>query len=774
MASSSTINCLPDDVLVKIFRHSNRPVVPPAGCYALRAISQWPLTDPAAVAASIVPEAEFWRGSSPDLPIPAPPASADAALVLAIAAVCRRWRRIAHRSARSLHVRQDRMVAREDLARIVAHFTALTHVHLSDGSVDGVDDDLLAALASSCPDLTMLLVGAGINTPDPEEDDSEDEEGKERPVTTAGLDALFRACPGLEHLSLHCAFRGSKLPPSFFRLTRLRTLCLRDLTAIEDPGFTDLALLAHLSVEARTVTLSQLSRLSALPNLTSLFVPKWSWLVRCNAALTFPDLPALRSLGFAEPVEDAELAIRAEWTCARLQRLLLNVTNASLPDLSSALFPCLRELWLSEIRLDALSFTTLGALEALNIFACPGLLTLPEDIGRLTRLKSLELHVVKCARLAHLPRTISGLTALKMLTVEEGGLASLEEGLSELTGLRSLVPRKCHALQHLPPLLSMLSSLTDLEISSRRVVSLPEGIGQLSKLCRLWLGGCARLEKAPESLPASLQALGLGSDSSSVELPDMAMAPNLRRLCLNRVAVRQRLATSRTLSELEQLEVRLGPAREVLPVNLRFLSHLRALHVSRACSLQELPNGIGSAVPQLRQLHVGGAECLEEIPDSVTHLTHLSSLRLEAPKLTCLPNGLGVLTRLRDLSLHGCSSLSHLPPSITNLSYLGKLDVSGSPLVALFPSFRHCTRLRELHLVGCVNMRGLPEDVWRLTALRLLDLRGWNVFYEVFLHMRDALRGKLAGCSLRHEHGPAMGAEDQGVASYREERCSRL
>ncbi|CAI5458676.1 unnamed protein product [Closterium sp. Yama58-4] len=235
---------------------------------------------------------------------------------------------------------------------------------------------------------------------------------------------------------------------------------------------------------------------------------------------------------------------------------------------------------------------------------------------------------------------IGELTNLRTLVLSwSEQLQRLPEGTSHLGDLRELTLSCCSKLTALPASITQLTRLNTLEAPMCiKLASAPRALENLSCLRELDLTGCVRLKKTLESLPRSLESLprsletlSLGNDTRSIVLPDLSATPNLKKLNLIRVTIRNAPTTSRCLSQIEHLELRLGTEQTEPPLLLGFLSRLRDLRLSNAVSLRHLPHEIGSALPQLRQLHVEGAESLTEIPESVMRLVQLTSLHMEAP-----------------------------------------------------------------------------------------------------------------------------------------------
>ncbi|CAI5521196.1 unnamed protein product [Closterium sp. Naga37s-1] len=164
-------------------------------------------------------------------PLSAPPALTDPAYNHLIASVCSRWRRLARRQVSMLLVKKNRVVPLADLTAAIACFPHLSHVHLSDNSVETIDDAFLAHLAASCPKHVSLHVGKGMTKQWCRVG------GEGFPVTAAGVDRFVRRCTQLHHLSLYCPHPYEYLPPSLANLAHLHTLGLTHIPKCEGVGW---------------------------------------------------------------------------------------------------------------------------------------------------------------------------------------------------------------------------------------------------------------------------------------------------------------------------------------------------------------------------------------------------------------------------------------------------------------------------------------------------------------------------------------------------------
>jgi len=137
------------------------------------------------------------------------------------------------------------------------------------------------------------------------------------------------------------------------------------------------------------------------------------------------------------------------------------------------------------------------------------LTTLPESLGRLTQLKSLHLFV---NRLKSLPEWVGQLTQLQTLNLADNQLTALPESLNRLTQLRSL-NLFCNQLRELPESLLDMKELIELSFSDNHISSLPSWIGELRRLREIYAAD-NEFESLPDEIGnlRELRCLALGGE----------------------------------------------------------------------------------------------------------------------------------------------------------------------------------------------------------------------------------------------------------------------
>ncbi|CAI6009212.1 unnamed protein product [Closterium sp. NIES-65] len=756
MDSSRThIHDLLDDVLLRILWPSERsssctsesdhddlwnPLAPRLTCFA----------------AHDTPE-EPWRKRA-DTPMPTPPASADAAHNLFIASICRRWRRLAQRHVSSLLVKDNRVVSHRDVLNAAACFPRLTHLHLSDFSVETLDDAFLADLAVSCPGLRALHVGMLTEVLTEVEVEGKHERNG-RVITESGLDFFFRHCSHLEHLSMCCLEENLNPPASFFQLQHLRTLILSTAFVLKSPDLSALSSLTTVSIETSSLHYDQLSSLLQLANLTRLALPDDIRVISAHPpAFSLAQLPTLQSLKFG--LDDAHFTVffPPGSPFRLLKRLHLShcFTQERLPSKIGQVLPHLQEL--SIIECENLSdltdeFTSLTCLESLTVSYC-SVSTLPEGFGNLPALKVLVLHQLPlrtlpasftrlasleaffldwCERMNELPAGFGRLTALQSLSFAGSAILHIPEDLGGLTNLQTF-RFEYNSKHQLLSSLAQLPSLTRLELVRLEHIELPEGIGELTNLQELHIQNCFFLKEISGFVTSlvSLRVLRITECDNLVSvsrrLDGLTSLTQLElRECWQLIEAPQALPLSlqalcEHLSGVRHLELVLEEGAEESLSALTRLPRLRTLTLREVCSLNSLVEFGGSGLRELRELNIIAE--LPELPAAITTLHHLTSIQIYSPKLSSLPHAFGAFSRLRKLDLSCCSSLTHLPASLTQLSCLHELNVTKTSIRLLPSGFAQLSRLRKLVLNGCEQLEALPDDISEFRMLEYISTSG--------------------------------------------------
>ncbi|HEV2803623.1 MAG TPA: COR domain-containing protein [Chthoniobacterales bacterium] len=306
----------------------------------------------------------------------------------------------------------------------------------------------------------------------------------------------------------------------------------------------------------------------------------------------------------------------------------------------------------------------------------PKLSELPESLGQLTQLQSLDLSGNK---LTALPESLSQLTQLQSLNLSSNQLTALPKSLSELTQLQSLDLSR-NQLTIVPKSLGELTQLQTLDLSNNQLTVLPESLGQLTKLQTLNLSS-TRLKVAPEWLGqlVQLRSLDLSHNELTILPECVRQLVQLQSLDLssNQLTILPKWVGQLTrLQSISLYDNQLA----ALPDTLGELTRLRELWVPKN-NLKEFPEVLRS-LSQLTLLSLFSNH-LEIVPTWIVELHALERLDLDDNEISQIPDEIGQLRGLTDLGLgttFGGNRLTDLPPSLAQLEHLTNLDLDDNPL----------------------------------------------------------------------------------------------
>jgi Leucine rich repeat len=167
-----------------------------------------------------------------------------------------------------------------------------------------------------------------------------------------------------------------------------------------------------------------------------------------------------------------------------------------------------------ELDLDGRELNTLpeviGRLSRLQKLDLTGnrLSTLPEAIGRLSRLQELYL---SGNQLNTLPEAVGRLSGLQLLDLSRNQLGTLPEGIGRLSQLRWLYLSR-NQLSMVPEAIERLSQLEELDLSGNQLSTLPEAMRSLERLNRLFLHSNPGLGLPDEVLGPMIEELFVSQD----------------------------------------------------------------------------------------------------------------------------------------------------------------------------------------------------------------------------------------------------------------------
>lgn len=339
---------------------------------------------------------------------------------------------------------------------------------------------------------------------------------------------------------------------------------------------------------------------------------------------------------------------------------------------------------------------------------------LPESLGQLTQLKSLD---ISRKQLTILPESLGQLTQLKSLYLYENRLTALPKSLWQLTQLKKLLMFS-NQLTDLPESLGQLSQLTDLFIGNNHLKALPESLGQLTKLkvLRVYYN---RITALPESLSqlTLLQDLDISVNEISTLSESLGQLTLLKSLDISNNKLTVLPESLGQLTLLESLDIS-NNKLTILPESLGHLSQLKSLNIS-SNKLTILPEWLGH-LKHLKSLNISETQ-VTTLPESLGQLTLLESLDISNNQLTILPEWLGQLTQLKSLNINN-KQLSALPESLGQLKRLNSLNIRGTQLTTMPEFLGQLTQLESLNISNN-KLTTLPESLGKLQHLTKLNLK---------------------------------------------------
>jgi len=343
---------------------------------------------------------------------------------------------------------------------------------------------------------------------------------------------------------------------------------------------------------------------------------------------------------------------------------------------------------------------------------------LPEDIGKLTQLTSLNLDQFQIVNMLKrlkkavldLPDQTTKLVNLQCVRAK-GYIARLDLLLgSNNSGqnLRKLILAH-NKLAVLPTHISNLINLTELNISNNKISQLPTSIGQMSSLKVITLRynqfdtvptelgqitGLKSLEitqkKSMESLPHEIQNLSnltqLIVRAGVVQAPEISTMPHLHKLIFNDNNIV--MLPKFNNIELVHFEAENNKIRE-LTDDISSLINIKFLSMKNNNLLKISPSMV--AMKSLTYLDVSNNE-LTELPIEINSLSNLKIFRADTNHLRRVPNNIGELG-LVELIWLSWNQLTDLPESLGKLTNLKQLLASNNQLTVIPKQLANCKNM---------------------------------------------------------------------------------
>jgi len=390
------------------------------------------------------------------------------------------------------------------------------------------------------------------------------------------------------------------------------------------------------------------------------------------------------------------------------------------------------------------------------------LVSVPQEIGNLTNLRSLDLSNNK---LTGLPAEIGQLINLQQFNLTHNQLTAVPPEFGQLINLEVL-DLSSNQLVNIPSEIGLLTRLQSVNLSNNKLRVVFSEIGQLINLQELQIGGNELVAIPPEvGELISLRKLILRGNPILSLPPEIGKLRNLHILDLVGnllVTIPPEVAHLTALQHfiLGNCQLATAPSEFSFMVDLRFLSLVNT-------GLKVVPPGIGK-LSTLISLELDGNH-IEVLPLEVSYLINLQSLGLRSNNLATLPSEIGHLTNLTSLTLGG-NQLTTVPPEIGQLTNLRELDLGDNQLTMLPLGLRHLTRLERLNLYG--NPLPLPLELlgdWRNPGNPRAIL---DTYFQASRPLREAKlllvgEGSVGKTSLverlLHNHPPSDSGKTVGV-----------
>ena len=132
--------------------------------------------------------------------------------------------------------------------------------------------------------------------------------------------------------------------------------------------------------------------------------------------------------------------------------------------------------------------------------------------------------------------------------------------------------------------------------------------------------------------------------------------------------------------------------------------------------------------PKLQLLELSGNQ-LEAVPMNLRYLTHLKEIDLSGNRFSEFPPVLLVLPVLQSLNLEN-NTIDKVPDNIDDMKALNKIDLSTNRLTVLPDSFGRMPRIQSVD-VSSNTLTMFPATFGRVKGVKLLDVR-YNDFDEMY------------------------------------------
>ena len=384
------------------------------------------------------------------------------------------------------------------------------------------------------------------------------------------------------------------------------------------------------------------------------------------------------------------------------------------------------------------------SLVTLNLSYCLNLKRIPEFVGNMMLLQNLRL---EGTAIMELPSSIECLTGLNVLSLTHCRvLVCLPNTICSLTSLNNINLWGCFKFDKLPEDLRNITSLKDLNLSHTGIKELPSSVEFLIGLTSLHLHNCKNFVVLPSTICSlkSLEEIDLWGCLKFDKLPeDLGNITSLKRLNLKETAIKELPSSVEFLIGLTLLSLEDCKSFVHLPSTVCNLKSLDTICLSGCSKIDNLPENLGNLECLQQEPRFGGAARWD-----AGHLKWDSGLFFGGTAIEVLPSSIGRLAALEEVNLKNCKNLMCLPSTICNLKWLHRLILTGCSKIANLPeNLGNITRLRELFLGGTA-IRELPSSMIHHERLHTVCFRGCQLSSSSLTYMPVSYRIDLSDCNL--------------------------
>jgi Leucine-rich repeat (LRR) protein len=329
---------------------------------------------------------------------------------------------------------------------------------------------------------------------------------------------------------------------------------------------------------------------------------------------------------------------------------------------------------------------------------------------------TLTLRVKWNSKEGEIPNSISTLTQLhtfKMIgdgqEVNENSITSLHNQIQTciIEGIR-LTPN----LNDKSNPIYTLTKLQHLELNGCEISELNETISKLTSLQTLLLSNNYKLNQLPSSMTKLTSLLHLSLNWTNIQsdtlISVVCQLPSLQRLELDGTDQLETLPSQISqLTSLQHLSLSFSEITS-LPTQIGLLTQLHTL-ISNCCnSLNNIPTEL-EYLTNLREFILRGATKINKFSLKMKNWIKFEMLELDEFNIEKIPSEVWMMTKLRHLSLYD-NKLSFIPSELYCLSNITHLNLSSNQITHISNHINKLTQLQFLNL-STNQLTQFPDDI---------------------------------------------------------------